>query len=315
MILKLVLASLILVGIGSPGHIGAQSSPAPSAARVPVLVVSAMPGFRVATFEKAVGAEILLTGGAGASPISITSDIRGACSSRLQAPGDPAKVDPRGAASWLIGASLVSHDGDRATIDVRWQRRVLRSGVLLENDLAGARRLVLRDRARGILDVVRAAPGATGVCDSFAVALDLRFRSSGNDGSDAGFSYDVWLVDRSAVTPVPPVRTRIEGRQGVESPYALSPVTLVGRDGPVRVGLVGAILGEARADGAIDLSVDTWQSIDGAPRATGEGGRKRLLAAPGETIEFELPAPLKAKLPADLRQHDFALRVTTERLW
>jgi hypothetical protein len=35
----------------------------------------------------------------------------------------------------------------------------------------------------------------------------------------------------------------------------------------------------------------------------------------GETIEFELPEPLKAKLPPDLQQHDYALRVTTERLW
>lgn len=308
-------AVLVLVAVGSPFQTAAQPSPAAAAARVPSLMVSAMPGFRVPTFEQAVGAEIALTAEPGALPISITSDARRACSSRLQAPGDPARVDVSGSASWFIGASLVSHDGDQATIDVRWERRVHRPGILMETDLTSVRRLVLRDRGRGILDLVHAVPGATGICDSFAIALELRFRSPTDAVADAGFGYDLWLVDRSAVDAAPPVRTRIEARQGVEALFALPPVTLAGRNGPVRVSLVGAVLGEARADGAVDLSVDTWQSVYGEARSTGEGGRKRLVAAPGETIEFELPAPLRAKLPVDLRQHDFALRVTTERLW
>jgi hypothetical protein len=307
-------AVLVLVAVGSPLQTAAQPSPAPAPARVPSLLVSVMPGFRVPTFEKAVGAEIALAA-EPAPPISITSDAGGACASRLQAPGDPARVEPSGSASWFIGASLVSQEGDQATIDVRWQRRVPRQGVLLESDLATARRLVLRDRGRGILDLVHAVPGAPGICDSFAIALELRFRSPSNDVPDAGFGYDLWLVDRSGVDAAAPVRTRIEARQGIEAPYALPPVTLAGRKGSVRVSLVGAVSGEARADGAVDLFVDTWQSVNGEPRSTGEGGRKRLVVAPGETIEFELPARLKAQLPAELRQHDFALRVTAERLW
>jgi hypothetical protein len=278
-------------------------------------MLSVVPGFRVATFEKAVEAELPLLADPGTPPIAITSDARGACSSRLQAPADPAEIDTRGAVYWQVGASLVSQDGDQATIDVRWQRRVLRPNAVAETDLTGTRRLVLRDRARGILDFVHAAPGATAVCDTFAIALELRFRPSGRNVADAGFGYDVWLVDRSAVNAAAPVRTRIEAPQGTEAQYALPPVTLAGREGPVRVGVVGAILGEARPDGTVDLSVDTWQSINGEQRSSSDGGRKRLVAGLGETIEFELPAPLRAKLPADLRQHDFALRVTTERLW
>jgi len=310
-----LVAVLVLVAAGSPFQSAAQPSPAPLPARGPSLVVSAAPGFRVPTFEPAVGAEIALTAESGGQPISITSDASGACSSRLRAPADPEKVDANGSASWFIGASLVAVEGDQATIDVRWQRRVSRPGVLAESDATGVRRLVLHDRARGVLDLVHAAPGATGICDSFAIALELRFRSSASGVADAGFGYDLWLVDRSTENPAPPVRTRIEARQGIEAPYALPPVALAGREGPVRVSLVGAVMGEARADGALDLWVDTYQSVDREPRSSSDGGRKRLIAAPGETIEFELPTPLKAHLPAELRQHDFALRVTTERLW
>lgn len=305
---------LALLAVGSPFHTAAQPATAPGSPRVPVLVVSVVPGFRVPTFQKAVGGEIPLTAEAGV-PLAITSDAGGACSTRLQAPGDPSDVDPKGSAFWFIEASLVSREDDEATVDVRWQRRVPRPGVLLETDVTSVRRLVLRNRAKGILDLVHAAPGATEVCDSLAIALELRFRSPGNGDADAGFGYDLWLVDRSPVDAAAPVRTRIEARQGTEAAYTLPPVTLSGREGPARVSVVGAVIGEARADGAVDLQVDSWLSASSGRGSSGSGGRKRLVVQPGETIEFQLPEPLKAKLPADLQAHDFALRVTTSRLW
>ena len=94
------------------------------------------------TFEKAVGGEIALTAEPGGLlPVSITSDVSGPCSSGLHMPGNASHVDPRASASWFVDASLVSLDGDQATIDVRWQRRVPRPGVLLETDLNSVRRL------------------------------------------------------------------------------------------------------------------------------------------------------------------------------
>jgi hypothetical protein len=301
--------------MSSSFHTKAQSSPPPATARVASLIVSAVPGFKVPTFEKSVSVDLRLVEGPAGAPISITSDLRGPCTSRLRAPGDPAHVDPRGTATWFIAASLVSQDADTATVDVHWERRVPRPGVLAETDMAGVRRLVLRDRARGILDFVHGVAGAPGICDSFAIALELRLRARAADVPDAGFAYDVWLVDRAGAGAAAPVRTRIEARHGIEMPYALPPITLAGGAGPVRVSVAGVVIGDARADGAVDLSVDTWQSVSGEPRSTGLGGRKRLVAAAGETIEFELPASLRSQLPPDLQHHDFALRVTTSRLW
>ena len=306
----------LLVALGSPFHTTAQPSPAAEDARVPFLMVSVMPGFRVPTFEKSVGGEIPLTAEpAGSWPLSITSDVHGACSTGLSQPGNASHVDARGSAAWFIDASLVSLEGDQATIDVRWQRRVPRPGVLLETNLDSVRRLVLRDRAKGVLDLVRAAPGAAGVCDSLAIALELRFRSLRGGVADAGFGYDLWLVDRSPKDAASPVRTRIEAPQGNEAPYAMPRMTLTGRDGPARISVFGALIGEARSDGAVDLQVDSWLSARSGRGSSGNGGRKRLVVRPGETIEFQLPESMRTKLPPDLQHHDFALRVTTERLW
>ena len=98
--------------------------------------------------------------------------------------------------------------------------------------------------------------------------------------------------------------------------YGFPPVTLAGASGPVTVGQSGVVTGRARRDGTIDLTFDAEQWIRDARNVRSGGGRKRLLVRPGETIEFELPDAQKAKLPPDLQQqHDFVMRVTTERLW
>jgi hypothetical protein len=283
-------------------------------ARVPFLRIVTAPGFRAPTFQKAVSGEAPLLKDQRFLPLSIEADASGPCFSQLSMPAHDAS-DPRASASWIVEASLVAVEGDEATIDLRWHRRVPRAGVLMEGDLARTERLVLRDGARGVIDVVHALPGVTEACSRFAVGLELDFRAPSTEVANAGFGYELWLVDRAASAPAATVVARATGRQGRSTEYAFPPIRLPGTTGAMSVHASGVITGEARRDGSIELNVDHWQGVQTERRGSGSGGRKRLTVRDGETVEFELPAEIRANLPEELRQHDFALRVTTERLW
>jgi hypothetical protein len=307
------------VAVGSPFHTTAQPAADVSDPRVvATLGVYAMPGFKARAPGLLAGGSFLLDPGMPSpsfNSATIQSDVRGPCSSSAHFPaGDLAAFDQTASASWRIEASLVKIDGDEATVDLRWARRVPRPGVLLESTIEREERLTLRDGARGILDLVRAAGSAPGVCDSFAIALELRFGSSADEQS-AGLGFDLWLIDRGPAS-TPPMRVRTQGRQGADVDYAFPPLKLTGAEGPVTVSSFGVVTGRARRDGAIDLTFDAQQSVHNDGGSRSGGGRKRLLVRPGETIEFELPDAQRARLPPDLQQrHDFVMRVTTERLW
>jgi hypothetical protein len=283
--------------------------------RVPFLKIVATPGFQVPSFQNGPSGEFPLMKDEPFFPVGIETDVHGACSSNLSMPAGKDVKSPNASVVWWVDASLISVDGDAATVDLRWRRHVPRAGVLVEGDLERTDRLVLRDGARGGIDVVHAAEGVTTACSHFTLGLEVQFRAPGNEVADAGFGYDLWLVDRAARAPAHAVKARAMGRQGRNADYAFAPVALPGGKGAITVHVAGAINGQARADGSIELNVDHWQGVHTESSASGSGGRKRLTVRDGETVELELPAELKAKLPADLRDHDFALRVTTERLW
>jgi hypothetical protein len=307
--------ALVLVVSATSFDSAAQSSAAVAPNRlVPELHVFAMPGFRVRAPGQGATGVIALGPEASSSPqVSLQADARGACTNSLQMPAAPPGAhDATASAEWRVQATPVSSDGEQATVDVRWERRVPRPGRLLESDLVQERRLVLRDRGRGILDVVRRAANAPGVCDSFAIGVELRF-SSPDDVADAGLAYDLWLIDRASGDAIG--RARTQARQGGDATYAFAPQRLTSAVGDVRVAISGTVTGRARNDGTIDLTFDTSQVVGHPGGSRGDGGRKRMPVRPGETIEFEMPAALKTLLPDDLRQHDYALRVTTERLW
>lgn len=310
--------ALLFVALGSSFHTAAQPAPPASTTRVrPTLGIYAMPGFKYRAPGLGAGGVIPLDLERSTAPfntVTLQSDRSGHCSHSLQMPArDLGTFDQTASAEWRIEATPVKIDADEATVDVRWSRRVPRSGLLLEHSVEREERLTLRDGARGILDVVRSAGQTPGVCETFAIAIELRFGSSA-DEEDAGLGFDLWLIDRG-VPSTPPMRVRTQARQGADATYMFPPLKLAGAAGPVTLGANGVVTGRARRDGSIDLTFDTTQSVGDARGIRGDSGRKRLVVRSGETIEFELPDPLRAKLPPDLQQHDFAMRVTTERLW
>jgi hypothetical protein len=309
----------LFVALGSAFHTTAQPASAPSNPRVvPTLGVYAMPGFKQRAPGLGAGGVIMLDPDAPSAPfntVTLQSDRSTKCSHSLQMPaGDISAFDETASAAWRVEATPVKIDADEATVDIKWSRRVPRPGVLLESSVDRQERLTLRDGARGILDVVRSAGPAPGVCETFAIAIELRFGSSADEHS-AGLGFDLWLIDRGPAS-TPPMRVRTQGRQGADVDYAFPPLKLTGAEGPMTVSSYGVVTGRARRDGTIDLTFDAQQSVHNDGGSRSGGGRKRLLVRPGETIEFELPDAQRAKLPPDLQQrHDFVMRVTTERLW
>lgn len=305
----------LLVALGSPFHTTAQPAPSAQETRiVPTLGVYAMPGFKRRAPGLGAGAVIPLREG---QPFSATfqSDRERQCSHSLQMPArDITAFDKTASAIWRVEAAPVSVDGEEATADIRWSRRVPRPGVLLEESLERVQRLTLRDGARGILDVVHAAGDTPGVCESFGLVVELRFGSP-DDVADAGLGFDLWLVDRGAPRSASLGRVRTQARQSEDATYMFPPLKMAGATGEVTLAFKGVVTGRARRNGSIDLTFDTEQSVGDAGGWRSDGGRKRLVVQPDETIDFELPETLKAKLPPDLQGHDFALRVTTSRLW
>jgi hypothetical protein len=309
--------ALLFVAFGSSFHTAAQPAAPMSTRVVPTLGIYAMPGFRYRAPGLGAGGVIPLDPEQSAAPfnaVTLQSDAGGHCAHSLQMPAaDLAAFDQTASAAWRIEATPVSIGDDEATVDIRWSRRVPRPGVLVEGSVERQERLTLRDGARGILDVVRAAGQTPGVCESFAIAVELRFGSPA-DELHAGLGFDLWLIDRG-VPSTAPQRVRTQAIQGADADYAFAPLKLAGAAGEVTLQSHGVVTGRARRDGTIYLTFDTKQSVGDARGIRAGGGRKRLVVRSGETIEFELPDLLRAKLPPDLRQHDFALRVTTERLW
>lgn len=310
--------ALLFVALGSSFHTAAQPAPPVHSARVvPMLGVYAMPGFKSRAPGLGAGGVIPLDLEQSTAPFNtatIQSDRSGHCSHSLQMPArDLGTFDQTASAEWRIEATPVKIDADEATVDIRWSRRVPRPGVLMEHSIVRQERLTLRDRARGILDVVRAAGQTPGVCETFAIAIELRFASPA-DEQDAGLGFDLWLIDRGAPSSTP-MRVRTQASQGADATYRFPPLKLTGSTGDVTLSSSGVVTGRARRDGTIDLTFDTKQTVADRSNVRDGGGRKRLIVRSGETIEFELPDPLRATLPPDLQQHDFALRVTTERLW
>ena len=305
---------LVVVSAGQ-GSASAQSPAAPEMQpRLPVVRVFAMPGFTSRREPNAAGASILLDAAASAfSAVTLRADVGGACHSSGHAPAsDLALIDDRASAAWRVEVKPVSHAGDEATFDVRWQRRVPRPGRVLQGDDSGERRVTMRDGSRGILDLVQAAPQSQGVCDTFAIALELGFQSPQADVEAAGLAFDLWLVDRSAGGDAR--RTRIEARHDHEAAYAFQSVTVKSASGSARLSVSGSILARVRKDGLIDVTIDERHVVLVSDGSVSGDGRKRLPMRPGETVEFPLHQLRSPKLPQGLRQ-DYALRVTTERLW
>jgi hypothetical protein len=320
----ILIAAFTLI-LAAPDRIPAASTRRTTLDRVPVLAIYALPGYRARTFEKAVSSRWTFTDPSLPARTLIASGTGGPCASSLHASGDPLEQteSPAGAAAiWRIEGHLVSTGDEMAVFDVKWSRTVHHAGVAAGN-LSRVERIELKDGAEGILDLVKAEPGAADVCGSFAIGVGMTLASAA-DLQDAGLHYDLWLVHRFGDWRQETVRAAASARQGDEATYVFNRLRFAADGAPANgsgpateMNVSGTIVGRARKDGPIDLAVDTWRafSIHQRTEGFGAGGRKRLIVGEGETVEFELPVEDNPRLPVSLKSHRTALRVTARRLW
>jgi hypothetical protein len=291
--------------------------------RFPVLNLYTLPGYRARSFEKSVSATSRFADPSHVARVLIASGTGARCGSSLRAGGDSFSEPPDGAAAvWRIEARLVSADSDTAVFDLRWNRTVHHPQVRPAGVADFEHRIELKDGAQGILDLVRGDPEATDACPTFAIGLGMTI-ASGADLPRAALKFDLWLIHRYGDGREEAVRADASAEQGSEANYVFSPLRLAivgsraeSHDLLAEMNVSGSIIGRARQDGSIDLAVDTWRAFSLTDSGGfGSGGRKRLSVKDGETIEFELPAETNTRLPAALKPHRTALRVTARRLW
>lgn len=277
----------------------------------------------------------------GAAVLDAT-EMRGAqvlssgCDAGYASRFDEMDVTPSGdnpIVAWGVEGRLVSVEGDAATVDVHWTRRVSTSAVAPSSSEEWRGRLTLRDGESRPFDLVRVAEGRL-PCAWYVPEFGVEFLDP-PQVKDAVLRYDLWLIHRERDGTERVENARMVGRQGARVEYAFTPMhhSLEGvpiesaRPDALKTTLHGQVTGRARADGLIDLTVETWRDVTVREGSRGNSGTKRLTVKPHETIEIVVP-PARAESSFDTAgngssrvdaatafegQHT-AIRVTTTRL-
>jgi hypothetical protein len=325
---RLVIGALFAWLAGSaPARVvhGAPESAAHTS-RTPILSISVNAGYR----GQAAAAGGLALVPDDWSTAFVTSESQGCGSGfSMASPGaTPAVPDDRDSAvMWMISARLVNVQEDLANIDLRWQRAVHDAGLVPNEDVRVETRVQLREDTKGVLDLVR-GDAAKGQCESVAVLIGLDF-SSRTYVADAAISYDMWLVQRDADGHETTDRFRTVGRQGRSLdfffrrlPYAKDGSRIADTNSaPVGMRISGLVTGSASVTGMIDLTLDAERLFEAGHGAVGTSGRKRLSMRSGETVEFEVPAPVRGglasvgELAGPFGGMRTAIRVTPTVLW
>jgi len=164
--------------------------------------------------------------------------------------------------------------------------------------------LTLREGERKTIDLVRGASGSHDCGNDSAVVDVAAGYKENRQFADTMLEFEIWLTQRRSNGDAVVRRFAGMGRQGDGVDFSFVPVrSAVEVSTPDRVAydvfttVQGTIRGRMQPNGRIALTVDTSRRDGVGPQAAGpsgfagNGGRKLLDVAPGETIEIELPAP------------------------
>jgi hypothetical protein len=265
---------------------------------------------------------------------ALVSVGRTSCASAFAMSAPPAEPgfrghEPDGGAgvTWRITARLVESHGDRATVDLEWQRTVLDPTLVPNTHVTNRRQVELEEGAESVLDLVTGDP-SRGQCGSFAVIVALSFWSEAYT-ADAAIAYDMWLVQTDNDGHETVERFQGVGRQGKSLDfffrrlaYAANGARHGGTErAPIEVRIGGTVRGSTTGGGVVDLTLDADRSVASGGGTVGTFGRKQLSVRSGETVEFEVPAKISGDLPGVgslstvFGRSRTAIRVTPRVLW
>ncbi len=201
--------------------------------------------------------------------------------------------------AWRVTAKLLEATMESVTVAVAWSRE--------DVDGSGARRVEVRDHQtvtmregeRHTLDYLP-APGKADDCGSnlrvdvtASVVEDERMRQ-------ARIHYELWLMDEVPGRPAELRRFEATGRHGEKIEFHFDPLRwktgafLDDVELEVLAEISGTMRGRVREDGTVEAILDASRNIGlgkggHAAGGIGDGGRKSVRIAPGETLGLLLP--------------------------
>ena len=238
-------------------------------------------------------------GGAAGVGVGVT---RGLCSD-FTGPLNPAHRERVSAAHiWEVRARFTDVVTDRLVFDLEWVRWDRNDDGQLVRGRGDTRRVDLNEGERHLIDFVEVTQVETGQHCHTNVLIDIGAELQ-EDPALAGTEliYDLWFVEREGTSVVESRKAGIAARQGqragIEFEWIVHDLGHSSAGSPFVVAeLDTEILGRARRDGSIDLSVragrwfrvgyPTYDPVGGL----GAGGRMHVNVRPGEVIELVMPS-------------------------
>jgi len=207
---------------------------------------------------------------------------------------------------WRVQLTLLAQTIDAITLDIDWNRYEMVNDS--PQPLAGDKRtVVLKSGERYVLDVLDLSSRDLDVTNALIEIEFPRDDQPRAEYANASLSYDLWLVHETAGGQKFVRNVRLSGRDGQSVPFTFAPLAFPidagvqadGNEGLLKILMEGTIKSRIRADGAIDVVLQSSRTLQCHPglRAV-EGGSKSVTAKPGETVGVELPWLVMGFCPA-----------------
>jgi hypothetical protein len=206
--------------------------------------------------------------------------------------------EDEGGYRWRIAGTVRGADAGRVTLELRWLRVGVPGGEAATQP--GDRRTVtLREGELHVLDLVHADPGSASPCANVLVRVSAALAEPPSH-THAWLTYDLWLVHEGADGGRGTRHLELAGEAGRPVSFQFAPLRWSLAGGPadaaaqdsVNLAVSGALRGEPRPDGSIDLVLEAVRTLSlRADRASGQG-RKAFTVLPGDTVAIEVPGPV-----------------------
>jgi hypothetical protein len=214
-------------------------------------------------------------------------------------PGGEGGETAEGTVRWTIEATLESADANSVTLAIAWQRSVVASA-------AGGRTLPMSDQRTvrlrpddvHVLDLVQAEAGSASACANVLI----RVRAARAEPAilvRTWQTYDLWLVYEGARGDGATRHLELAGPEDAPLSFQFAPLrwdlngalAAAKPQAGVAVGVLGTVQGRCRADGAVDVTLDTLRRFAFGETAKTGSGRKQFVLGPGDTVAVEIPNP------------------------
>ena len=196
---------------------------------------------------------------------------------------------------WKVDVKPVSIAADGITFEIDWKRSETKDGTM-QPTVGDHRTVTLRQGEKHLLDFAACSPPDGPRANIF---LDVQASLAEDPAfANAAFDYDLWLTHQTSDGTKITRHAVAVGRQGERVDFAFTPIPLPLDAGspaeapsPYHMDVSGAITGRLKADGTIEICLESRRKQPLGSGASGYGtGVKVIVVRPDETTSVALPA-------------------------